>query len=150
MSPALLVATVGGVGWLKPAPGTWGSLVVLPLALLGPVWALALGLLVWAVGWLAVREVLAGKPTEDPGWIVVDEAAGMLLALAGLPAGAGWVGVGLAFLLFRAFDIVKPWPVSWADGLHGATGVMLDDILAGAIAAILLLILGAVAPGVLL
>ena len=150
MSPALLVATVGGVGWLKPAPGTWGSLVLLPLALLGPVWALALGLLVWAVGWLAVREVLAGKPTEDPGWIVVDEAAGMLLALAGLPAGAGWVGVGLAFLLFRAFDIVKPWPVSWADGLHGATGVMLDDILAGAIAAILLLILGAVAPGVLL
>lgn len=150
MSPALLVATVGGVGWLKPAPGTWGSLVVLPLALLGPAWALALGLLVWAVGWLAVREVLAGKPTEDPGWIVVDEAAGMLLALAGLPAGAGWVGVGLAFLLFRAFDIVKPWPVSWADGLHGATGVMLDDILAGAIAAILLLILGAVAPGVLL
>ena len=150
MSPALLVATVGGVGWLKPAPGTWGSLVVLPLALLGPVWALALGLLVWAVGWVAVREVLAGKPTEDPGWIVVDEAAGMLLALAGLPAGAGWVGVGLAFLLFRAFDIVKPWPVSWADGLHGATGVMLDDILAGAIAAILLLILGAVAPGVLL
>lgn len=150
MSPALLVATVGGVGWLKPAPGTWGSLVVLPLALLGPAWALALGLLVWAVGWLAVREVLAGKPTEDPGWIVVDEAAGMLLALAGLPAGAGWVGVGLAFLLFRAFDIVKPWPVSWADGLHGATGVMLDDILAGAIAAILLLFLGAVAPGVLL
>ncbi len=150
MSPALLVATVGGVGWLKPAPGTWGSLVLLPLALLGPVWALALGLLVWAVGWLAVREVLAGKPTEDPGWIVVDEAAGMLLALAGLPAGASWVGVGLAFLLFRAFDIVKPWPVSWADGLHGATGVMLDDILAGAIAAILLLILGAVAPGVLL
>ena len=150
MSPALLVATVGGVGWLKPAPGTWGSLVVLPLALLGPAWALALGLLVWAVGWVAVREVLAGKPTEDPGWIVVDEAAGMLLALAGLPAGAGWVGVGLAFLLFRAFDIVKPWPVSWADGLHGATGVMLDDILAGAIAAILLLILGAVAPGVLL
>ncbi len=149
MNPSLLVATVGGVGWLKPAPGTWGSLVVLPLALLGPGWALALGLLVWAVGWVAVRAVLADRPTEDPGWIVVDEAAGMLLALAGLPAGAGWIGLALAFLLFRAFDILKPWPVSWADGLHGATGVMLDDILAGAIAAALLLMLGAAAPGVL-
>ena len=150
MTPALAVATVFGVGRLKPAPGTWGSLVVLPLALLGPGWALVLGLLVWGAGWVAVREVLADRPTEDPGWIVVDEAAGMLLTLAGLPAGAGWVGIGLAFLLFRAFDILKPWPVSWADGLHGATGVMLDDILAGAIAAALLLILGAVAPGVLL
>jgi len=150
VTPALAVATVFGVGRLKPAPGTWGSLVVLPLALLGPGWALVLGLLVWGAGWVAVREVLADRPTEDPGWIVVDEAAGMLLTLAGLPAGAGWVGIGLAFLLFRAFDILKPWPVSWADGLHGATGVMLDDILAGAIAAALLLILGAVAPGVLL
>ncbi|MBW6397128.1 phosphatidylglycerophosphatase A [Roseomonas sp. HJA6] len=150
MTPALAVATVCGVGRLRPAPGTWGSLVVLPLALLGPGWALVLGLLVWGVGWVAVREVLADRPTDDPGWIVVDEAAGMLLTLAGLPAGAGWVGVGLAFLLFRAFDILKPWPVSWADGLHGATGVMLDDILAGAIAAALLLILGALAPGVLL
>nr|WP_255568735.1 phosphatidylglycerophosphatase A [Neoroseomonas alba] len=146
----MAVATVCGVGRLRPAPGTWGSLVVLPLALLGPGWALVLGLLVWGVGWVAVREVLADRPTDDPGWIVVDEAAGMLLTLAGLPAGAGWVGVGLAFLLFRAFDILKPWPVSWADGLHGATGVMLDDILAGAIAAALLLILGALAPGVLL
>lgn len=149
MTPALAVATVCGVGWLKPAPGTWGSLVVLPLALLGPGWALGLGLAVWAVGWVAVRQVLADRPTEDPGWIVVDEAAGMLVALAGLPLGAGWVGIGLAFLLFRLFDILKPWPVSWADGLHGPTGVMLDDILAGAIAAALLLILAAIAPGVL-
>lgn len=146
----MAVATVCGVGRLKPAPGTWGSLVVLPLALLGPGWALGLGLLVWAVGWVAVRQVLADRPTEDPGWVVVDEAAGMLLTLAGLPMGAGWIGIGLAFLLFRAFDILKPWPISWADGLHGATGVMLDDILAGIIAAVLLLILGAVAPGVLL
>ena len=149
MTPAMAVATVLGVGRLKPAPGTWGSLVVLPAALLGPAWALALGLLVWALGWMAVRRVLADRPTEDPGWIVVDEAAGMLIALAGLPAGAGWVGVSLAFLLFRAFDIVKPWPVSWADRQHGATGVMLDDILAGAIAAALLLLFGFVLPGVL-
>jgi phosphatidylglycerophosphatase A len=66
-----------------------------------------------------------------------------------LPAGAGWVGVAAAFLLFRAFDILKPWPVSWADRQHGATGVMLDDILAGAIAAALLLLFARMMPGVL-
>ena len=145
----MAVATLGGVGRLRPAPGTWGSAVVLPAVLLGPLGALALAALVAVLGWLAVRAVLADRPTEDPGWIVVDEAAGMLIALAALPTGAGWPGVGLAFLLFRLFDILKPWPVSWADGLHGATGVMLDDILAGAIAAALLLLLGAFAPGVL-
>lgn len=145
----MAVATLGGVGRLRPAPGTWGSAVVLPAVLLGPLGALALAALVAVLGWLAVRAVLADRPAEDPGWIVVDEAAGMLIALAALPTGAGWPGVGLAFLLFRLFDILKPWPVSWADGLHGATGVMLDDILAGAIAAALLLLLGAFAPGVL-
>ncbi|HWT10865.1 MAG TPA: phosphatidylglycerophosphatase A, partial [Roseomonas sp.] len=129
--------------------GTWGSLAVLPAVLLGRDGALILAVLITALGWVAVRAVLADRPAEDPGWIVVDEAAGMLVAFAALPAGAGWLGVGLAFLLFRLFDILKPWPVSWADGLHGATGVMLDDILAGAIAAALLLLLGAFAPGVL-
>lgn len=145
----MAVATLGGIGRIRPAPGTWGSLAVLPAVLLGPQGALILAVLVGALGWVAVRDVLADRPTEDPGWIVVDEAAGMLIALAALPGDAGWVGVGIAFLLFRAFDILKPWPVSWADGLHGATGVMLDDILAGAIAAALLLLFGFLMPGVL-
>ncbi len=149
MSPAMAVATLGGIGRMRPAPGTWGSLAALPGVLLGPQGALILACLVGALGWAAVREVLADRPADDPGWIVVDEAAGMLVALAALPQGAGWVGVVAAFLLFRAFDILKPWPVSWADRLHGATGVMLDDILAGAIAAALLLLTGAIAPGVL-
>lgn len=149
MTPALLVATLGGVGRIRPAPGTWGSLVVLPAVLLGPAGALILALVIAALGWAAVRAVLADRPTDDPGWIVVDEAAGMLIALAALPAGTGLVGVAVAFLLFRAFDIIKPWPVSWADGLHGATGVMLDDILAGGIAAALLLLFGFLMPGVL-
>ncbi|MBR0683757.1 phosphatidylglycerophosphatase A [Roseomonas eburnea] len=148
MNSAHAVATLLGVGRLKPAPGTWGSLVVLPAVLLGPVACLLLAAAVAVAGWLAVRAVQATSAEEDPGWIVVDEAAGMLLALAALPA-AGWVGAGLAFLAFRALDILKPWPVSWADGLPGATGVMLDDILAGAIAAAALLLLGALAPGVL-
>ncbi|MBR0661744.1 phosphatidylglycerophosphatase A [Neoroseomonas oryzicola] len=149
MSPSLAVATLGGIGRLKPAPGTWGSAAVLPAALLGPGWALGLAVAVTIVGWIALRDLFAGDPDQDPGWVVVDEAAGMLLALAALPAGAGWTGVGLAFLLFRAFDILKPWPVSWADNLGGPVGVMLDDILAGAIAGALLILLGAAAPGVL-
>ena len=149
MSPSLAIATLGGIGRLKPAPGTWGSAAVLPAALLGPGWALGLAAAATVIGWLALRELFAGDPDQDPGWVVVDEAAGMLLALAALPATAGWVGVGLAFLLFRAFDILKPWPVSWADNLGGPVGVMLDDILAGAIAGALLILLGAIAPGVL-
>jgi phosphatidylglycerophosphatase A len=144
----MMVATLGGIGRLRPAPGTWGSLVVLPAVLLGPAGALLLAVVATVAGWLAVR-ALPQDGKQDPGWIVVDEAAGMLLALAALPAGAGWAGVVLAFLLFRAFDILKPWPVSWADRQAGATGVMLDDILAGAMAAGLLLALHAMAPGVL-
>jgi len=143
----MAVATLGGVGRIGPAPGTWGSLVVLPAALLGAPACLALAAAVALAGWWAVAALTAA--TEDPGWIVVDEAAGMLLALAALPAAAGWLGIGLAFLLFRAFDILKPWPVSWADGLAGATGVMLDDILAGAMAGAVLIALAVLAPGVM-
>ncbi|MCA3362056.1 MAG: phosphatidylglycerophosphatase A, partial [Roseomonas sp.] len=114
MSLPLLVATLGGIGRLKPAPGTWGSLVVLPVALLGPLAALLLGLLVTLVGVYAVRAVLRETPDQDPAWIVVDEAAGMLLALAGLSVDASIWGMLIAFGLFRVFDILKPWPVSWA------------------------------------
>lgn len=149
VTPAVAVASLGGIGRLKPAPGSWGSLAVLPAALLGPAACLGLAAAAALLGWVGVRAVLAQGGEQDPGWIVVDEAAGMLLALAALPAGAGWLGVGLAFLLFRACDILKPWPVSWADRLPGATGVMLDDVLAGAMAAVPLLLLGALAPGVL-
>ena len=142
----MAVATLGGIGRIRPAPGSWGSAVVLPAALLGPLPCLLLALGATIAGWVAVRAVLAEGGEQDPGWIVVDEAAGMLLALAALPAGAGWLGVAPAFVLFRAFDILKPWPVSWADGLPGATGVMLDDILAGAMAGAVLLLAGAVLP----
>lgn len=149
MRPSLLVATLCGVGRLKPAPGTWGSAAVLPAALLGPDAALVLAMAATIIGLLALRDLFAGDPDQDPDWVVVDEAAGMLLTLAALPAAAGWTGVALAFLLFRAFDILKPWPVSWADGLGGPVGVMLDDILAGAIGGAILLLLGAFAPGIL-
>lgn len=144
---AHLVATLGGAGLLRLAPGTWGSAVVLPLVLLGPAACLALALLLTLAGFWAASRVLSER-APDPGWFVADEGAGMLLALAALP-GAGWTGVVLAFLLFRLLDILKPWPVSWADAQPGAFGVMLDDVLAGAIAALALLAIGALFPGVL-
>lgn len=149
MNLPLLVATLGGIGRLKPAPGTWGSLVVLPAALLGPFAALLLGLLVTVIGFYAVREVLRETPDQDPGWIVVDEAAGMLLALAGLSVDASIWGVLIAFGLFRVFDILKPWPISWADQQKGAFGVMLDDIVAGVLAALALILARPILPGVI-
>jgi phosphatidylglycerophosphatase A len=149
MNPALFVATLGGIGRLKPAPGTWGSLVVLPLLVFGPVIALLLGLLVTLLGFFATREVLRDAPDEDPGWIVVDEAAGMLIALAGLTAEASILGVLIAFGLFRIFDIFKPWPISWADQQSGAFGVMLDDIVAGALVAAALILARPLLPGVI-
>ena len=149
MNLPLLVATMGGIGRLKPAPGTWGSLVVLPAALLGPIPALLLALLVTLIGFYAVREVLRDAPDQDPGWIVVDEAAGMLIALAGLTVGASIWGVLIAFGLFRVFDILKPWPISWADQQKGAFGVMLDDIVAGVLAALALILARPLLPGVI-
>jgi phosphatidylglycerophosphatase A len=149
MKLPLLVATMGGVGRLKPAPGTWGSLVVLPAALLGPLPALLLALLVTLIGFYAVREVLRDTPNQDPGWIVVDEAAGMLLALAGLSVDTSLWGVLIAFALFRVFDIFKPWPISWADQQKGAFGVMLDDIVAGALVVAALMLARPLLPGVI-
>jgi phosphatidylglycerophosphatase A len=141
-----LVATLGGVGRLRPAPGTWGSAVVLPVALLGPAWCFWLAVLLTVAGLWATHRLLGEDTNADPGWVVVDEGAGQLLALAALPAGTGARGVILAFLLFRLFDITKPGPVGWADRQHGARGVMLDDVVAGALAALLILLLRAVLP----
>jgi phosphatidylglycerophosphatase A len=146
MTPARLIATLGGAGLLRPGPGTWGSAVVLPLVLLGPLACLLLALALTLAGYWAAQQVLC-EDTEDPGWFVADEGAGMLLALAALPA-ATWIGVLAAFALFRLLDIAKPWPVSWADRQAGALGVMLDDLLAGGIAAAALLALHEAFPGV--
>ncbi len=140
------MATLGGIGRLRPAPGTWGSAAVLPAALLGPLPCLGLAGLLAVAGWWALRH--GAEAVHDPGWVVVDEGAGQLLTLAALPAGAGWAGVLLAFALFRACDILKPGPVGWADRRPGALGVMLDDIIAGAMAGAPILLARGLWPGV--
>lgn len=137
MTPALAAASLCGLGFLRPAPGTWASALVLPAALLGPWGCLALGIGFSLLGLLAVSRLPEAR--EDPGWVVVDEAAGQCLALAALPADAGFWWVLAGFALFRAADILKPGPIGWADRMGGSLGVMLDDILAGLLAGAVLL-----------
>ena len=135
MTPAKVVATLGGVGLARPAPGTWASGFVLPLAWLGPLPCLGLAAVLFAAGLWAVRRLAREGAERDPGWVVVDEGAGQLLVLSAIPAGAPWLWVVLAFLLFRIFDILKWGPVGWADRRKGTFWVMLDDLVAGAMAA---------------
>lgn len=147
------LAALWGTGRLPYGPGTWASLAALApgaalLALGGPVLAAATSLALCWLGWRAVSTLPDEVQQADAGWIVVDEAAGQWLALAGLGA-VSFAGVLAAFLLFRLFDIAKPWPVSWADRKGGATGIMLDDMLAGALAALALILLRLLAPEVL-
>ena len=133
------IATCGGLGYAPAAPGTVASLpVALLVWALAPAdrWVLAAALVVGAVGiWAGGREE-ARLQTHDPGSVVVDEAAGMLVALVGHPRSLPWV---LAlFLLFRVMDIWKPAPIRQLQRLPGGWGIVVDDLLAGVYANLLL------------
>jgi phosphatidylglycerophosphatase A len=140
--PARLAATWFGAGDLPKAPGTWGSAVALPFAWLihwaGGVPALAVAtVLVFGVGIWASAVYAAQSGTSDPGPVVIDEVAGQWLTLLVVPRDPLLYALG--FVFFRAFDILKPWPISWADKrVKGGLGIMLDDVIAAAFAAILL------------
>jgi phosphatidylglycerophosphatase A len=133
--PSTLLATVGGIGLIRVASGTWGSLAALPLAWLlwrlgGPAAVAIAGVVIGLVGIWAAGAVCRGGEADSSA-IVIDEVAGQLLALAPV-AGLPWL-YPLAFALFRLLDIAKPWPISWLDHeLGGGWGVMMDDIAAGA------------------
>lgn len=124
-----------GAGWLKPAPGTWGSAAALPLGWLlwwiGGTPALAIAsILIFVLGWWASARIVKMDGLEDPSWVVIDEVVGQWLTLLLTPPSLLDYAVG--FALFRLFDIWKPWPVSWADQkIKGGLGIMLDDVLAG-------------------
>ncbi len=136
--PELLLLTGFGSGLAPKAPGTFGSLAALAvwwwgLASFGWVTQLAIVAVVFALGiWLSHRAAVRHGVGDDPA-IVIDEFAGLWLTLLGAPADPLTAAAG--FLLFRLFDIWKPWPISVADQrVPGALGVMLDDLLAGAFA----------------
>lgn len=143
-----MICTVFGLGYLRPASGTWASLVAVLLAwgidrVLGfPALALAT-VAVTVLGFWAVERALAGKTGQDPSEFVIDEVAGQWVALLSSSA-AFWVHGGAmpwpaplaAFLFFRLFDIWKPWLVGRADRRGDAAGVMIDDLWAGVFAAL--------------
>jgi len=145
-----LIATFFYVGHLRPAPGTWGSLAALPAAALlyalgGPYLVVAMIAVTYALGIWATTLETAGKDDHDPSEIVIDEVVGQWLAVLPVLFGAAasgsslsalWPGWVAAFVLFRLFDIWKPGPVGWADRRGDATGVMLDDVIAGLMAAV--------------
>lgn len=138
------IATMGPCGHAPVAPGTFGSAAGLLLF-----WAvrasgslaaeLAVVLAVTAVGVAAATRAESVTGRHDPGLIVIDETAGMLVTLAAVPVGLG--GAAAGFLAFRLFDIVKPFPARRAERLPGGWGVMADDLVAGVYAQALLRLL---------
>ena len=159
---ATRVATVFGIGYLPTGPGTWASAVTIPLAWglhwTGGFWLMAAAAAAITVaGFWATSRYIDGRADKDPSEIVVDEVAGMLIALlpfsfmlgqAGVaPQVFPWPGWVLGFLIFRFFDIVKPPPVGWADRLPGTLGVMLDDLLAGLLTGVVSLLAAGMAHG---
>ena len=131
-----------GSGLSPKAPGTAGSLAAIIIWYLlfsqwSIYWQLAIILAAFVIGIIVSTWTITNTSVQDPGFIVWDEFVGMWITLLWLPN--DWLWYLAAFVLFRIFDIVKPWPVSWADkNIHGGLGVMLDDALAGVYALLLL------------
>tara|TARA_B100001250_G_scaffold312860_1_gene274879 strand:+ start:1743 stop:2204 length:462 start_codon:yes stop_codon:yes gene_type:complete len=131
--PSHLFASWFGIGLLRPAPGTWSSLVAIliwyfaeflhsSIYIILPIFIL--------FSWLICSQASHDSESKDHSAIVIDEVAGMLVALSFVSHGViTYLG---AFLLFRLFDIWKPWPISWADNnVKGGLGILLDDLIAG-------------------
>jgi phosphatidylglycerophosphatase A len=134
----MVIATFFGIGRIKPGPGTWASAVTvllwaacayrLPSALRMPdVFALAMCVIVMGIP--AATRVSRATKVKDPQFVVIDEVAGQLIALIAVPL--SWKTFLASFILFRAFDIVKPPPVRQLEKLPEGAGIMLDDVAAG-------------------
>ena len=142
-SPPVILATWFGCGLMRPAPGTWGSVGALPFGIFflvfgSPVVLALAAIALFFIGIWATRQVLSGSGDDsDPQIVVIDEVVGQWIAL--IPAALNPVSLLLALILFRVFDVLKPWPVSYFDRkIGGAWGVMLDDVAAGILAALCL------------
>jgi phosphatidylglycerophosphatase A len=135
----LAVATVGGIGYAPVAPGTFGSAAGLLVWWLLPasrgIQAAAIAAIFIAGSWSGnVAERHFGR--TDPGQVVIDEVMGMLITLFLNPV--GWIGAFAGFLLFRVFDVIKPYPANRLEQLHGGIGVMADDAMAAVYANLVL------------
>lgn len=136
-----------GSGFINPAPGTWGSLAALPFGVsiyaMGGAYMLAIAaFMITLIGLWAAHKFDADMDGHDSKMIVIDEVAGQWIAL--IPAALNPFLILIAFVMFRFFDILKPWPISFIDKkVSGAAGVMFDDILAGLFAYVCVMIMGA-------
>lgn len=133
-----------GAGLMPRAPGTWGSLLAIPVFVavhpFGQAVYVAVAAALFAAGVYLSGRTARALGVQDPSVIVIDEVAGMLVTWMG--AAPGWVTIIVGFVLFRIFDIVKPWPVRRIDqAVHGGLGIMLDDVVAGVMAAAALQVL---------
>lgn len=131
---ARVLATCGPVGLAPVAPGTWGSAVGLVIAVLlarlsSPLISGVTVVLIVLVGIWSADEAERQLGRPDPGQVVIDEVAGMLITVVGLPLTP--TGAVVGFLVFRVLDIVKPWPARQFERFHGGVGIMADDCMAG-------------------
>lgn len=131
---ALALASFGYVGFAPVAPGTFGSaaafVVFAPLRWAAiPGLELAAAAVLFAAGVWSARLTEEHLGVEDPGPVVIDEVVGMLISLLWLPS--SWPVFAAAFVAFRVFDIIKPFPADRLEGLHGGWGIMADDVMAG-------------------
>jgi phosphatidylglycerophosphatase A len=141
---AWMVATFFGIGHLKPGPGTWASVATALLwwllatkVLASQQWigCIVLGFLVTVIGIRASTIVSRESEIKDPGFVVIDEVAGQLIAMIAVPA--VWNYLLVSLILFRVFDITKPPPLRRLERLPEGTGIMVDDVGAGIYALIL-------------
>ncbi len=146
-NPVHFLALGLGSGLLKPAPGTWGTLAAVPLLVLASYFvdfSSYLFVFICFIGFL-LGVYLCGRTAKDVGVhdhssIVWDEFVGLFVAMIAVQP--SWKTLFLAFVLFRLFDILKPWPISWLDKhVHGGLGIMIDDVLAGLMACAVLHVL---------
>ena len=140
-NPIHLLAFGFGSGAAPKAPGTWGTLAAVliywPLSQLSPEHYLLMLLVTSVMGIYICGQTARDLGVHDHGSIVWDEFVGFWITMFAAPVGWAWVVVG--FVLFRFFDIIKPWPISWIDKkITGGFGIMLDDVIAGVMAAVVL------------
>lgn len=145
-NPVHFLALGFGSGLIKPAPGTWGTLSAVPLYLVlllfmtsSSMLYLSIVVVSFIVGVYLCGQTANDVGVHDHGAIVWDEIVGFLITMAFVPL--TWPNVVLGFVLFRFFDIIKPWPIKLLDQhVHGGFGIMIDDVLAGIFAWALLML----------